>query len=176
LTLQGGGASLGYNDDVNGTCAILFDTNAGSLLQGNYFRPYTDSTTTLGAASVCWSNVYADAGVTSCSDKKYKKNMMPTPLGLEFISALVPIQFEWDAAGKRPKQHAGRYHGLVASEVEQALIDSGHEAADFAGIEKTTDDDGNIWYGLKYDQLIAPLIRAVQQLSDQIQHIQRRIN
>jgi len=131
--------------------------------------PAVDSQLSSGGSSYCWSNVYADAGVTSCSDSKYKKDIQTETLGLEFINDLVPIAFKFKKEGKRPKSHDRVYHGLLANEVEAALQNAGLEYEDFAGIEENLDDDGDRWLGLKYEQLIAPLIKAVQELSAEVE-------
>jgi hypothetical protein len=137
------------------------------------FRPSPDSTLTCGNSSYCWSNIYGDAGVTSCSDKKYKKDIQQTSLGLSFINDLVPVAFKFNKTGKRPKNHDRVYQGMLANEVEAALQEHGHTYTDFAGIEESFDDDGDRWLGLKYEQFIAPLIKAVQELSAQVDELKK---
>jgi hypothetical protein len=133
------------------------------------FYPSPDSNITLGKASThCWLNIYADAGVTSCSDPKYKKDIQVTTLGIDFIDSLIPIAFKFKKTGKRPKNHNRVYQGLLATDVEAALQDAGLQYSDFAGLEETFDDDNERWLGLKYEQFIAPLIKASQELNTKI--------
>jgi len=130
--------------------------------------PYTDSVTTCGTSGLCWSNVYADAGVTGCSDRKYKTDIEQEALGLDFINALVPISYNWKKDGKRPKNKHGTYHGFIAPEVESVVEQFGYDRDFFAGVERSTDDDGELWYGLMYNQLIAPIVKSIQQLTEKV--------
>lgn len=58
------------------------------------------------------------------------------------------------------QSHSRSHYGLIAQEVEEAL-----EGKDFAGLIKD-EDIGT--YGLRYQEFIAPLIKAVQELSARI--------
>jgi hypothetical protein len=57
-----------------------------------------------------------------------------------------------------------RHHGLKAQQVKSTLDKFG---VDFAGWVLENPDDPNSGQGLRYDQFIAPLIKAVQELSAQ---------
>jgi hypothetical protein len=177
LTLNPGGySSLSYNDATNGWASVICGSDNDIVIDGLSLEPDSNGTTTLGTSSLCWSNVYAAAGVTSCSDVKYKEKTVRTPLGLNFINALVPVEFEFAKTGKRIMKQKGKFHGLIASEVEQALLDVGYNPDFFAGIEKTADKDGDIWYGLKYEQLIGPLIKAVQESNSEMIKAVQKLN
>jgi hypothetical protein len=43
---------------------------------------------------------------------------------------------------------------------------------EYAAVSKDIDDDGEEWFGLKYEQLIAPLIKAVQELKVMVEDLQ----
>jgi hypothetical protein len=146
--------------------------NSSIKCKGN-FTPLTNSTYTLGENStpLCWSNVYADAGVTGCSDRKYKTNIAQEKLGLDFINSIVPISYEWRKDGKRPKNKNGTYHGFIAPEIESVVCDMGYPDEFFAGVEKTEDKDGELWYGLMYNQLIAPMVKAIQELDAKVENL-----
>jgi hypothetical protein len=47
----------------------------------------------------------------------------------------------------------------------------GYEYEDFGGLEESFDDDGERWLGLKYEQFIAPLIKAVQELTEEVEKL-----
>jgi hypothetical protein len=65
-----------------------------------------------------------------------------------------------------------RHHGLKAQQVKSTLDKFG---ADFAGWVLENPDDPNSGQGLRYDQFIAPLIKAVQELSAQNSALTDRI-
>jgi hypothetical protein len=153
-----------------GASVILYYNNIATVRTGNEnFRPEADSTFTLGTNLFCWSNVYADTGISSCaSDPKYKKWVQQTTMGLEFINELVPIAFKYNTEGKRPKNHLRVYQGFNAEDVETVLGNLGYTYEDFGGLEESFDEDGDRWLHLKYDQFIGPLVKAVQELSEKV--------
>jgi len=55
-----------------------------------------------------------------------------------------------------------RYTGFLAQEVEQAALSLGF---DFSGIDKPAHENDN--YGLRYAEFVVPLVKAVQQLSEE---------
>jgi hypothetical protein len=72
-----------------------------------------------------------------------------------------------------PRAGARTHYGLLAQEVKAALDASG--VGDFAGWVLADKDDANSQQGLRYDQFIAPLVKAVQELSAQNVALQSRI-
>jgi len=138
------------------------------------FFPVPDSATTLGKSDMCWLNIYGDAGVTSCSDPKYKKFVKASPLGLNFINKLDVIQWEWRrGAGKTLER---TWHGFLAPDVLTVLEELGYIHDDFGGInlEDVLDDEGKKIgenWGLRMDQFIGPMALAIQELSAEINHL-----
>ena len=102
--------------------------------------------------------------LTQTSDEALKTVLGPS-LGLDFVRALNPVAFSWkdeecgDACAPRINQ------GLVAQDVARAAERLGVQ---FGGHRKTHCDDGSTQHMLDYSQFIAPLVRAVQELSDRI--------
>src|SRR4030095_215824 len=70
-----------------------------------------------------------------------------------------------DAAGKIV------YNGFIAQEVEEAAKKLNF---DFSGVDKPQSKDG--LYGLRYDNFIVPLVKAVQELSKQNEERETKIN
>lgn len=64
------------------------------------------------------------------------------------------------------------HHGLIAQEVRAALDELGVE--DFGGWVLTDPADPNSPQALRYDQFVAPLIRAVQELSARLKKLERK--
>ena len=78
-------------------------------------------------------------------------------------------RFQGDAPEDRPEDDDKRYHGLIAQEVEQTLIDmneswSGHTV---------NESDGK--HGIQYGALVVPLIKAVQELTAENAGIKARL-
>jgi len=78
-----------------------------------------------------------------------------------------------DAEAARAADAAGRivHTGFVAQEVEAAAQKLKY---DFDGVDKPQTKDG--LYGLRYENFVAPLVQAVQELSKQNEDLQKQIN
>lgn len=94
--------------------------------------------------------------IESISDRRLKQDIEPEKLGLDFINQLVPVQYRMKA---RPQT---KHHGFIAQDVEK-LID-GNDDSLFQ-----THDDG--MHGVDYMGLIAPLVKAIQELSKQVEEL-----
>lgn len=140
--------------DGAATSERLRITNNGTI------RPGADNAQDLGAASYRFDDIYATNGTVQTSDRRLKSAIADSDLGLEFIETLRPVSF-------RRNGGARRHYGLIAQEVEAALA-----GRDFAGLIR---DKTSGRYGLRYDELIGPLIKAVQELSQQVITLTQRI-
>lgn len=98
--------------------------------------------------------VYTFSPVKQRSDERNKKNIKDTKLGLEFIKALRPVDYNY-------KNSDNTQHGLIAQEIEKLNFD-------FGGVHNAKEDGGNDVYSVAYTELIAPLIKAVQELSEKV--------
>lgn len=148
-------------------------------------RPETDNAFTLGTAGARWSTVYAATGTINTSDAREKDIEGDCPLGLSFIQALRPVAYRWKVGSNtvtlepdgvdedgNPKfrevvssRPGSRTHtGLLAQEVKAALPDG----FDWAGWTLDDPTDPESRQGLRPDQLIAPLIKAVQELAARV--------
>ena len=82
-----------------------------------------------------------------------------------FINKLNPVSY------KRTDGTSGRTHyGFEAQEVEQALTDIGKTTKEFGGV---TIDKEN--YFLRFSQFTAPLTKAVQELSAEVETLKAEI-
>lgn len=71
----------------------------------------------------------------------------------------------------KEKTFARTHFGLIAQEVEQVLKDSSLTNNDFAGLIYDEDSDR---YGMRYNELISPLIKAVQELSKKVTDLENK--
>jgi hypothetical protein len=160
----------------------------GVYQEGGYlFNPTNDNVCTLGDGTHRWSVVYAANGTIQTSDQAAKTEITDTPLGLDFVKALTPRRYKMLESGsltdgeeetytdeegnvcKRIKQDSQqpipgkRFHdGLIAQEVKTVLDAHGGDAAMWVQTK-----DG--MQGLRYEELIAPMIKAIQELSIQFE-------
>ena len=147
----------------------------------------------LGNAS---TTTYAYGAVQDRSDARDKTDIRDTLLGLEFIKSLRPVDFRWDyrddyldeqqvttasgevdvqlvAATKDGSRSRTRFHhGLIAQEVK-AVADA--HGIDFGGYQDHSIEGGSDVLTLGYTELIAPLIKATQELSAENAELKERI-
>jgi len=166
--------------------ALTTATNSAGL--GNGSAVTGSNQVQLGNSS---TTTYAYGAVQDRSDARDKTDIRDTQLGLDFILALRPRDFKWDMREDyRPPMpgpdatqeeinayleacklsnitHNGthtrtRYHqGLIAQEVKQTMDAMG---VDFGGYQDHTIKGGDAVLTLGYEELIAPLIKAIQEL------------
>ena len=132
-------------------------TSGRAEIDGNCF-PYSDNNNSLGIAGNRWTTVFATNATINTSDKNEKNTIVESDLGLDFINQLKPISYKWN------KDDGKTHYGLIAQDIEETLTNVGKTIADFGGIFK----EPNSAMGLSYTELIAPLIKAVQELSAEV--------
>jgi hypothetical protein len=81
---------------------------------------------------------------------------------------LIVTELENDGSKTRKRFH----HGLIAQEVEQVIKDTG---IDFGGFQYHKIGGGDDNYSIGYGELICPLIKAVQELTQQNKEIKEMI-
>ena len=89
---------------------------------------------------------------TTTSDKRFKSDIQPSNLGLDFISKLLPVSYI-----RNNDESKKREYGFIAQDLEETLKTSG--AADNGIISK--DDKG--MYSVRYNDLMAPMVKAIKE-------------
>ncbi|MFO1311192.1 MAG: tail fiber domain-containing protein [Burkholderiales bacterium] len=98
---------------------------------------------------------------TSVSDRREKKDIRDISLGLEFVMALHPVEY-------RMRNGNGRLDlGFVAQDIE-SLLGTGYN---LLGIGAAPDRK----LSLRYTDLVAPMVRAIQQQQSTIERQQAAI-
>lgn len=210
------GAAIGLLAKATGDYTLAFGSQAGTGETGarnTFLGPFAGYTTTtlsytnvtcLGYNSqITGSNqiqlgdsattVYAYGAVQNRSDARDKADVRDTALGLDFITALRPVDFKWDLRAdynelvqeidengnpiakiithkKDGSRKRARYHhGLIAQEVKNTLDAIG---LDFGGYQDHNVNNGEDVLSIGYTELIAPLIKAVQELAERVKALE----
>ena len=148
-----------------------FETSAngiivsGSISLAGPVSPSTDDTWDIGDASYRWDDIRATNGSIVTSDRNEKESITATDLGLAFVNKLTPVSF-------KRKGKTRTHYGLVAQDVETVITDLGKTTTQFAPLIKDTLDDGTERYGLRYVEFVAPLIKAIQELSAKVEALE----
>ena len=131
-----------------------------------------DNAIDLGYLNVRFDDVYATNGTIQTSDQNEKNTITNSDLGLDFVKQLSPKSYKFNGKTRT-------HYGLIAQDVETVLSDINKSTTDFAGFIKgdvSEEQDGsNYRYGLRYNEFIAPLIKAIQEQQDIIDDLKSRI-
>ncbi len=136
----GRGALSSSNGSNN--IAIGKDATVSNVSNSNQIR-MGNTLATLATIQVAWS---------VSSDKRWKENVKPSDLGLNFINYLKPVSY----TRINDKSKKTEY-GFIAQELDESLK---HFGAQNNGII-STDDEGTL--SVRYNDLIAPMVKAIQE-------------
>jgi hypothetical protein len=176
-----------YWRNVAGTDVVRMD-----LVGGQALFPAVDNSTLCGQSGFRWSAVWSANGTIQTSDPRTKKDVIDSPLGLDFINALRPVAYKFKVGGNKvignkiitpevldedgnvisaamtePIVEAipgkRQHFGFLTTDVKKAAGN-----VDFGGFIKVDPSDPESEEALRYDEFIAPLVLALQQLSAEV--------
>lgn len=176
-----------------GTARLEIDTSG-------HTKPGTDNAYTLGASGRRWSAVWAATGTIQTSDAREKTDIADLAAGLDFIRALRPVSYRWRVGGvdvaevpdgethhagpdgdiatpkfrtvETPRPGARTHWGLLAQDVQAVL--AAQDLGDCAGVVLADPTNPQSQMGLRYEQMIPPLIAAVQQLATRLDALENQ--
>lgn len=104
------------------------------------------------------------------SDKRDKSDIKPISFGLDFINRLNPVLYKWDIRnGNKGKRN---HSGLIAQELKEVMEDMG---IDFGVYQDHKVNGGSDVLTVGYEELIAPLIKSVQDLSKEVEELKKEL-
>ena len=129
----------------------------------------------LGDSTHRWRGVYLQTSPNVSSDRNMKNTIqdLPEQLMVDFVNGLKPSSFIFNC------NDSGRTHyGLISQDVEDLLDKLGIPSQEFAGFIKSPQEEilyndegdeigtqvveGKYSYSLRYEEFIAPIIKALQ--------------
>ena len=151
-----------------------------------------DTAYDLGSFSFRWGVARAGSFLTT-SDVRTKNDIQNATLGLNFIKKIRPVSFlinkgrvdlsniEKDEEGNINPDSVieipgrRRHYGFIAQEVKEVLDELGDTPdMDFAGWSIGDISDPDSQQALAYDEFIAPLVKAVQELSARLEALENK--
>ena len=187
LTSGGRNVAIGYSSGNtiatgNDNVYIGDETTASSssvsdeIVIGNHITGGGTETVTIGNDTDSIENTFGtNATWAHSSDERIKKNIVDNDLGLEFVKKLKTRKFQKKAQSEYPekfnqydadkterKDPDKIHYGFVAQEVKKAMDEVGH--SDFT-VWREHEDGMQL---LGEAEFITPLIKAVQELSTQV--------
>lgn len=135
--------ALANNTTGNNNTGIGYDARVPNAAGSNQVR-VGSTTVTYAGVQVAW---------TITSDRRWKDDIQTSALGLNFINALHPVSYV-----RKNDENKKTEFGFIAQEIEKTLQEFN---VTNSGI-LTSDDEGML--SLRYNDLIAPMVKAIQEL------------
>lgn len=126
------------------------------------------------------TTTYVYGTVQNRSDARDKADIRDTELGLEFINSLRPVDYKWDmredyrTSDKQKlsdvvkdgsKKRSRYHHGFIAQELPDQ----------FGGVQNHALNGGEDVLSVGHDEFIAPLVKAVQELTARLEAVEREL-
>jgi hypothetical protein len=191
----GGGSGRISSGGSNGVLSVGYSSSgiyvtagfsAYGATIGGVVRPLSDNSYTLGFSTGRWTEVWATNGTIQTSDSRLKTDINNSILGLDFINQLRPVSYKWiigyneqektDDPNPSVTPYPGvrDHYGFISQEVKSALDIVGCDS--FAGWVLADKDDPDSQQSLRYTEFIAPIVKAVQELSLKLDALDARIS
>jgi hypothetical protein len=164
--------------------------------------PFVTNSYDLGVTgSLSWRNIYSQNALTVTSDERTKTDIAPSVLGLDFIMDLNPVSYKFIVGGNThtqllekdavlddegavieeavftdvitPTAGVRSHYGLIAQEVQAVALKYN---VDFGGHVIADMNDADSLQMLRYEEFIAPLIKAVQELGAEVELLKTKVN
>lgn len=155
----------------DGNVGLGTSTPTHRLTVNGNIAPEADGVTDLGAMGRKFNNIYLVNAPTVTSDRRRKKEIQDLNLGIEFISKLNPVSYKWKS-GSDNQLH----YGLIAQETDEIIQQELGSQSVGGGSSLVIYDEKSDSFGIRYSELIAPIIKAVQELYNQFLDQQEEVN
>lgn len=155
-----------------GSFSFLTVKMSGELLVTGNFVPTGIGSYTLGADGKGWKAVYATSSTITSSDRNEKNSIESLKDNYEiFFNNLRPVRYKFN------QNDSNRYHvGFISQEVEEALAIANIPTTDFAGFVSYHKEDGQLGYGLRYEEFIALNTSEILKLKARINLLEEKIS
>ena len=166
--IENGSVSL-YHNNVQ-----KIETQSDGVTIGGHLRPWSsrDDTDDCGRPGQRWDDIYATNTTIQTSDRNEKEAITASDLGLAFVNKLTPVSF-------KRKGKTRTHYGLIAQDIETVLTNISKTTTQFAGFIKSDisekQDGSSYRYGLRMGEFTAPLIKAVQELSAEVDTLKTKV-
>jgi len=163
---------------------------------GNFY-PIPDNAYTCGAAGKRWSAIWAANGTIQTSDERTKTEIQDATLGLDFINALRPVSYKFKVGGNKvirqvyrdrdgnevaPTHDDARPAEIVTEPIpgkrvhwgfrSQQVLEAVPPGIDFGGHIITDLSDPDSEQGLRYEEFISPMVKAIQELTARVKQLE----
>jgi hypothetical protein len=186
--------------------ASVFETRTSATLATRQLEPISNGLYNLGSSSYLWNEIFCENATINTSDRNLKTDIKTCSLGLDFIYKLNPVEYKWKNKGKRTHYGLisqevgeivnkdqcaiyidGKYLEDKQRKIRKECFEKKQMLNEKLAKEKNkpfikqeyNDDDPNKnqhLLGIRYQELISPLIKAIQDLKNIVNDQQKQIN
>ena len=163
---------------------IGYDANG----RGNNYAVIGDGNTTrVYAADDIGATLYAGSSTVQTSDRRIKENIEDLDYGLEFINKVRPVRYnkkrpidypadikatlypDGDVREISDEEHDRTRIGFIAQEVRDVMqeLNLDGDIVEF--------DESTTIYSIAYPKIVAPLVKAVQELTVRVEELERKV-
>lgn len=166
-----GNLALSMNSSGSSNTAIGYSSgpNSSNLLNttaiGNGATVTLSNTIQLGNDAI--TAISGQVPFTTTSDRRYKEDIKSIPLGLDFVNKLHPVEYIRTNNESKTKEW-----GVIAQELQQILEEANYKNA---GIVQE-DGSAKKMLSVRYTDLIAPMIKGMQELTIQNKKFEEKNN
>ena len=158
--------NLFMGHDAGGT----FTTGSNCTAIGHNAQPSSNTVSneiTLGDSNIATLRCNVQT-ISSLSDARDKTDVQELPEGLDFISKLNPVKFQWQTRDSNGKD--GTYEaGFIAQELQSAQQDAD---ADYLGLVMDENPDR---LEASYGKLVPMLVKAIQELKSEVEQLKANV-
>ncbi len=127
------------------------------------FQAAVTASNTVRFGNTAITNISGQVAFTATSDKRVKKDIHPSDLGLDFIMKLQPVSYRLIAGNGRLD------YGFIAQDIEKAL-----EGRKTNLIMRENNKDRT--YKMRGDDLLSPIVKAVQEQQQALESLEKELD
>jgi len=160
-------------------CGLVLRREVSSNGNG-IFRPDGDQSVVSGTSSNRWAAVYCINSNNSTSDRKEKDVTGSISFAHDLIMGLNPVDFYW-----KHGDHRRTRMGFIAQDVASwcnsrdlnlALYSASYKDDELVPYYGEDVDDNELTWGMCYEQLIAPMVKVIQEQQSEIDQLKEAVN
>ena len=157
----GDGSSFFSLNNGAGACSIY-----GNVFTSGSILPLGGPT--VGNSQTPWYSMYA-VNFINVSDERLKNNIEENDLGLDFINKISTKKYYYNQSptGGVANGTGAHHRGIIAQDIAPI-------AGDFAGLHAPSSTGD--YYGVDYNQFVPVLIKAVQELSQEVNSLKAQLH
>jgi len=157
-------SSYSFNSGTGAFSVSTSTVTSSSITVGNLFPNTSNGNLGFPTSSLRWKNLYLQNSPNVSSDERKKEDIEDLIYGLDYIKSLEPKSFKM-----KDREDEAINFGFIAQDLYTTPPEPN---IDIALVEYTEDSDD---YGVRYTELIAPLVKAIQELSAKNDELQLRL-